>query len=331
MIDFNYKYVPPDYSLGYILKSKRFRVSFVKFKSLYEKAEKGTETVEIYLFEPKSEVAGTLIILHGLGTNNIPFLLWMGTHLANAGIRTVIPILPGNFTRVPNGSVSGKDYFSIDVERATRFWEHAVIDVLSVIEFLKNNNLWHENNCLFGFCLGGMLSVILNAISNDFKQTILMATGGDIATLIWYSPTLIFMRKEFQKGFGENFYINKQERFLSIFENDIKKLKYFDTVEEMQKSDIHPLLKIDPLAYAKFVNPEKIIFIEALFDKALPRRSRKLLWETLGKPEHHYIFSGHVTWLPFQYFLAKFILRKMNAKEFRRQLRLLEKVKYEDK
>ncbi|SHH18576.1 alpha/beta fold hydrolase [Thermosipho atlanticus] len=331
MISFDYKYVPPEYTSGYILKSKNFRVSYIKFKSMYKKAERGTEMVEIYLFEPKSNIAGTLVILHGLGTNNVPFLLWMGTHLANAGIRTVIPILPGNFTRVPNGSMSGKDYFSVNIEKATKFWEHAIVDMLSVVEFLKNNNLWHENNCLFGFCLGGMIGVILNAISDDFKRTILMATGGDIATLIWYSPTLSFMRKEFKKGLGKEFYINSQEKFLKIFKDDIEKLKQFKTVEEMQKSDIHPFLKVDPIACAKFVNPDKIIFIEALFDKALPKKTRKLLWKTLGKPEHHYIFSGHVTWLPFQYFLAKFILKKMNAKEFRRQLRLLEKVKYEDK
>jgi len=331
LINFDFKYIPPDFSSGYILKSKRFRISYVKYKTMYEFYEKGTETVETYIFEPKNDVAGTLLILHGLGTNNIPFLLWMGTHIANAGIRTVIPILPGNFTRVPHNSVSGKDYFSTDVKRATKFWEHAVIDVLSVVEFLKKNNLWHENNCLFGFCLGGMLSVILNAISNDFKKTILMATGGDIATLVWYSPTLAFMRREFKKGLGKNFKINLEKEFISIFKEDILKLQKFNTVKEMQQSDIHPFLKVDPVAYAKFVDPKKIIFIEALFDKALPKKSRKILWEALGKPEHHYIFSGHVTWLPFQYFLAKFILKKMNVKEFKRQIRLLEKVKYEDK
>ncbi|MCD6104261.1 MAG: alpha/beta hydrolase [Thermosipho sp. (in: Bacteria)] len=331
MISFEYTYQPPDFSSGYILKSRRFRVSFVKYKSMYKSPEKGTEMVETYIFEPKNDVAGTLLILHGLGTNNIPFLLWMGTHIANAGIRTVIPILPGNFTRVPHGSVSGKDYFSTNVKKATKFWEHAIVDVLSLVKFLKKNNLWHENNCLFGFCLGGMLSVILNAVSNDFKKTILMATGGDIATLVWYSPTLAFMRKEFKIGLGKNFNINIEKEFLSTFKEHIDKLNSFKTVEEMQKSDIHPFLKVDPVAYAKFVDSRKIIFIEAIFDKALPKRSRKLLWETLGKPEHHYIFSGHVTWLPFQYFLAKFILKKMNVKEFRRQVRLLEKVKYEDK
>ncbi|HCF38831.1 MAG TPA: alpha/beta hydrolase, partial [Thermosipho africanus] len=102
-------------------------------------------------------------------------------------------------------------------------------------------------------------------------------------------------------------------------------------VKQMQQSDIHPFLKIDPIAYAKFVKTERIIFIEALFDKALPKSTRKMLWEMLGKPRRHVIFSGHVTWLPFQYFLARFILKEMDANEFRRQARLMEKIKFEEK
>lgn len=329
MVNFDYKFVMPEFSSGYILKSKNFKVSYIKFPTQYKYYEKGTEIVETYLFEPKKDVAGSLMILHGLGTNNIPFLLWMGTHLANAGVRTIVPILPGNFTRVAHNSVSGKDYFSTDVKKATRFWEHAAIDVLSVLEFVKHQNLWHENNCLLGFCLGGMLSVILNALTKDFKKTILMTTGGDVATLIWYSPTLAFMRRDIKKGLGGD--IRNKEEFLKRFKDDIKKLKEFKTVKEMQESDIHPFLKIDPLAYAKFIDKDKIVFIEALFDKALPKSTRRILWEALGKPRRHVIFSGHVTWLPFQYFLARFILKEMNVSEFKRQAKLIEKIKYEEK
>ncbi|QTA37377.1 alpha/beta hydrolase [Thermosipho ferrireducens] len=331
MINFTYVHKPINFTSGYILKSKHFRVSIIKFPTQYDNPEKGTETVEIYLFNPKKNVVGTLVALHGLGTSNIPFLLWMGTHLANAGIRTVVPILPGNFTRTSHNSVSGKDFFSPDIEKAIKYWEHAIVDSLTTIEFLKSTDLWSENNCLFGFCLGGMISVILNAITDDFKQTILMTTGGDISTLIWHSPTLAFMRKNIKKLPNKPAYLYPQEKFINIFKKDIEKLKTFKTVEEMQKSDIHPFLKVDPIAYAKFVKTDKITFIEALFDRALPKQSRKLLWEMLGKPKKYVIPSGHVTWLPFQFFLAKFILKKMNVREFKRQILLLKKVKYDEK
>ncbi len=46
------------------------------------------------------------MVLHGLGSRNIKFLLWLGPHLANAGVNTSILILPGNYTRVENRSVS---------------------------------------------------------------------------------------------------------------------------------------------------------------------------------------------------------------------------------
>jgi len=206
-----------------------------------------------------------------------------------------------------------------------------VIDVLSILEVVKERNWWHENNCLVGYCLGGMISVILSALSRDFKKTITITSGGDIATLMWHSPTLAYFRRDVKKGFGKEDRMDEKNWFLQTFENDIKKLPSFRTIEEMLNSQIHPVLKIDPLAYARFVDSEKIVFIEALFDRALPVRTRRILWQALGRPRRYIIPSGHVTWLPFQYFLGSLVLREMNIKEFKRKVKLLEKPKIEEK
>ncbi|MGJ8454059.1 alpha/beta hydrolase [Pseudothermotoga sp. U03pept] len=332
MVSFDFQYKKGlEISSGYIIKGKNFRASIIKFPTMYTNPLPGTETVEVYHIEPKEKPVGSLILLHGLGTINIPFLLWMGIHIASAGVRTFLPILPGNLTRTANGSTSGREYFSTDVKKMVRFWEHAVIDVLSILELAKERNWWHENNCLVGYCLGGMISVILSALSRDFKKTITITSGGDIATLMWYSPTLAYFRRDVKKGFGKEDKMDEKNWFLQTFENDIKKLPSFRTIEEMLNSQVHPVLKIDPLAYARFVDSEKVVFIEALFDKALPLRTRKILWQALGRPRRYIIPSGHVTWLPFQYFLGSLVLREMNIKEFKRKVKLLEKPKIEEK
>lgn len=77
----------------------------------------------------------------------------------------------------------------------------------------------------------------------------------------------------------------------------------------MLSSDIHPLLKIDPLAYAKFVDPSRIVMMEAMFDRALPKSTREILWKHLGKPKRIKVPSSHVSWLPFQMLVARYIVR----------------------
>src|SRR5690554_5305257 len=127
-INFDYTRQNIDYTSGYIFKGSNYRCSFIKYKSLYKNPAQGTEMVELYNFQPKGEIRASSMILHGLGSNNIKFLLWLGPHLASAGVNTSILILPGNYTRVENNSVSGKSFIYPNLSLMFQFWEHAVID-----------------------------------------------------------------------------------------------------------------------------------------------------------------------------------------------------------
>lgn len=327
MVSFDYSGKPGDYTQGYIMKRKNFRASIIKFPSLYHNPVKGTETAEFYLFDPREKPAGILFLLHGLGSANVPFLLWLASRLANAGIRTVLPVLPGNFTRTIHGSTSGKDFFNRDVDHSIKVWEQSMVDLLSGIDFFKDQGLWMDNTHLFGFCLGGMIAVMISAVRREFKRTYLMTVGGEMATILWHSPSLAYFRRSlevFPDDPGWN--IGNRDTMLRNYESDMKRLAEFHSVREMQESDIHPYLKIDPIAYARFVDTDRIIFIEALFDRALPKRSRRLLWEALGKPRRHIVPMGHATWLPFQFIIAKFILKSMGVKEFKKNIKLLKKL-----
>ncbi|HAA82560.1 MAG: Uncharacterized protein XD57_0651 [Thermotoga petrophila] len=306
---FEHVKVPSDYSLGYVHRTKNVRISILKFKSTYPDAEKGTDPVEVYIFSPKRKKVGSVMILQGLGSRNVLYLLRMAYYLSKRKIEAIVPVLPGNFIRVAHGSVSGKDYFSSDLGKMTRFWEHALTDLLSLLELLKVKKMWHERNCLFGYCLGGMIAVLLNALSRDFKKTIIMMAGGDFATLFWKSPTLSFLRRELRSGKGEEHGMTNEENFYGVYRNDLEKLKEFSSVQEMLNSNIHPLLKLDPLAYAKFVDTSRIVMLEAMFDKALPKSTRDILWEYLGRPKRIRVPSSHVSWLPFQIFAARYIMK----------------------
>jgi dienelactone hydrolase len=314
VIDFTYdKYNNNniDFVQGYINKGKNYRESIIKYPSLYTHAKKGTELNEIYLFEPKKKAVGLVIILHGLGTKNISYILKMGRYFSNFGVRALVPILPDNYTRTSNGSMSGKKYFSDSVGSILNTWEHAVVDILSLIDFLKMNNLWHENNCMIGYCLGGMVSVIVNSINTSIKHNFIIASGGNIADLLWNSPILQYARRDFLNNKDDPYLLNDKDYLIKIFQDTLKHPDNFKSVGDILKSEIHPLLKVDPALYAKFLPREKVTFLEAAFDFALPKSSRKILWENLGKPKRIVLPIDHITWLAFHRLISNIILNEM--------------------
>ena len=80
-INFTYKKSNIQALSGCIFKGKHYRCFYVTFPSLYSTPALGTETLQLYDFRPKDKIRASVIILHGLGTRNIEFLLWMCTHL----------------------------------------------------------------------------------------------------------------------------------------------------------------------------------------------------------------------------------------------------------
>lgn len=329
-IDFNYKKEIPDFVSGYIFKGNNYRCSYIRYKSLYRSPAKGSEQVELYNFQPKSEIKASSLILHGLGSRNIKFLLWIGPHLASAGINTSILILPGNYTRVENNSVSGKSYLYPDIDILYKFWEHGVVDVLSTLDLLEHLNLWKENSILTGYCLGGMISSIVSAIDDRIAHTLFMATGGHLPKILHESPVAAFARRLFAtKAFSDYDFDNKDKLYKTY--NEQFPLVKTMTKEELFKSeDIHPLFKIDPISYAHFLDKKKITFLDAYFDNTLPLDSRKILYDQMKGGKRRILPISHVTWLPFSYFLGKYILHKVHITDKHSQKNLFKKEKIQD-
>ncbi|KUK94029.1 MAG: Uncharacterized protein XE05_0813 [Thermotogales bacterium 46_20] len=328
-VDYSYTRGGSSPTSGFMFKGRHYRCSLLRFKSPFSRPARGTENVEIYNFVPKSEVAGSLIMIHGLGSVNIPFLFWMGTHLASVGLQASLIVLPGNYTRTADGSVSGKDYFSTDLGNLLRFWQHAVVDVRASIDVLEDRNEWRENNGIVGYCLGGMVATLATVLDERISRTILMTTGSNMARILWESPTLKFVRRDFKQGKGSEGFLNDRARLYARYDNDLAKCQKFRSVEELLSSEVHPLLKVDPLSFARFVPTKKTTMIEAIFDKTLPRETRSGLWRAMGRPRRYLIPSGHVTWLPFQYVLAQYILKTLGIRDTVRKMRLLSKTEFQ--
>lgn len=329
-INFNYEKQEIKYISGYIFKGKNYRCSYVRYKSIYKNPDPGTEEVQFYNYQPKGEVRASSIILHGLGSSNIKFLLWLGPHLASAGVNTSIIILPGNYTRVEDDSVSGISYFYPDVKNMYQFWEHGVIDVLTTIDLLEQMGLWKKNNIIAGYCLGGMIASIVSSLREDIGHTLFMTTGGHIPKILHESPTTKFARRLFDQGGEFGFSLNNKDKLYKIYEEDLKLIRNLNFEDFLDNKDIHPLLKIDPIAYIRYLDPKKVTFVDALFDSTLPLDSRSGFYKELEGAKKRILPITHVSWLPFSYFLAKYILHKVNITDKKSQNELLKSQKIEN-
>jgi len=329
-IDFSYEKRKIDYTWGYIFKGKNYRCSLIKYPTLYRNPAPGTEIVEIYNFRPKDQIKASVLILQGLGSRNVKFLLWMATHLASSGVNAAVLILPGNYTRVENNSVSGRSYLWPDIKIMYRFWEHGVVDSITTIDLLEQEGMWLENNCLLGYCLGGMIASIVLAFEKRVNKSILMTTGGHFPKILFESKTTAFARKLFEKGLKSEYYLHDKTRLYRIYEEqfpEVKKMKFEELVEN---EEIHPLFKIDPLAYAHLIDKSKVTLIHALFDKTLPVESRKMFSKELEGAKKYNLPIGHVMWLPFEYVLARYMLHKVNAYDEQAAKKLLLKEEVDD-
>ena len=322
IIDFSYDKKNIDYVSGYIFKGKSYRCSYVKYKSLYRNCAPGTEDVELYFFQPKKEIRASTLILHGLGSRNIKFLLWLGPHLANAGVSTTVLILPGNYTRVENNSVSGRSYLYPDMNVLYQVWEHGVVDTLSTIDLLEQSGFWKENNILVGYCLGGMISTMVGAIDKRINHFLFMTTGGHMPHILHQSPAAVFVRRMFEKGFKADFHLANRDMLYDIYKEQFPMVRKMSLDHIVSSEEIHPLFKVDPITYAHLLDMNKVTFIDAYFDSTLPVKSRKVLYDEMYGANRKVLPISHVNWLPFGYFLAKYILHKLNinAKEAKKAL-----------
>ncbi|MBZ2174527.1 alpha/beta hydrolase [Schnuerera sp. xch1] len=329
-INFNYDKKNIDFVSGYIFKGKSYRCNYIRYKTLYKNFLPGTENVELYLYQPKKEVRASTLILHGLGSRNIKFLLKLGPVLASAGISTAILILPGNYTRVENISVSGRSYLYPDINVMYRFWEHGVVDILSTIDLLEQSGFWKENNIVLGYCLGGMISTIVGAIDSRINHLLFMTTGGHIPQILHQSPVTKFARRLFQKGIGTDYYLDNKEKLYDIYDKQFPKVKKMSFDEIIANTDIHPLFKIDPISYCHLLDMKKVTFIDAFFDSTLPIQSRKILYDEMYGANRKVLPISHVNWLPFGYFVAKYMLYKLDINEKEAKKALLTRRKMEN-
>jgi len=172
--------------------------------------------------------------------------------------------------------------------------------------------------------------MIVSVLERRVYQTIFMTTGGHLPKILFESRATRFVRKIILDGFKNEYHLNDKKRLYRIYQEQLPSVKKMSFHEILNNEEIHPLLRIDPLSYAHLLDKSKTAFIDALFDRSLPFQSRRLLYTEMAGTERYIIPIGHVTWLPFEYLLARYITHKVNIYDGNVGKRLIIKETIED-
>ena len=147
-----------------------------------------------------------------------------------------------------------------------------VLDHKRVIDWIETQPEMDAGKIgIFGISLGGIKSAMLAPLENRIQAAIIGLAGGDIPYILTYStePGLVKRREEFLK-----------QRNLS---------------PEKAEEALRKIITRDPLIYAPYVDPHKVLLVLARYDTVVPIAKGLELKEKMGNPETIMIPSGHYT------------------------------------
>ncbi len=261
-----------------------------------------SQKLPLYLYQSTGSKK-LLLFVHGLGTNNIKYLKWFPKSFSKNGFTSALMVLPYHFERTPKGKKSGEMFLDTidDITLRSRF-EHAVVDTLTSLNYLKNRYPKSEVY-LMGFSFGGMVSVIASAFVDYIKALSLCVTGGNFYHITWKSFVTKVLRVKYEQNnecTAEKCRIKHGKPFKDYIYNLENPALELD-------SSPSACYEYDPLTFAKFTTSPVIMF-KAAFDIFIPKASTLDLYNNLGsdKKELHTIFTGHLT----SYLMRNYILKK---------------------
>lgn len=273
---------------------ERENENILYFNSPYPSGNKYVDKGKALLF--KGHRKEGIVFVHGLGSRNFNYLKYYPENLTHYNYTTIMPVLPYHFERMPKDKKI--DFLSgtaIDIEK--RFYQ-SVTDILSCVDYLENIGM--EKIHIMGFSFGGMIGTISKALDNRLDKGIFIVSGGNFLYITWKSVVTKVLRIRYEDEGSCNI-----KRCHKLHENFDEQAKNFNSIDDL--NSLPNCFRYDPSLFAKIINPDKILMINAAFDPFIPRKSSKDLWTKMGKPKRYILPSGHLT---SHLWFKKFILRK---------------------
>ena len=139
-----------------------------------------------------------LIFLHGYQMNSFAPLKWLSEASAHSGMDVYYMSLPYHMHRRPKGTWSGMYALSADVERTVQSFRQGVLDVRSLITYIKE--VKHQKVALAGISLGAFTSCMATTVDSRPDALVSVLGGGSLADMIWAGFSFRLIRSELRES-----------------------------------------------------------------------------------------------------------------------------------
>jgi dipeptidyl aminopeptidase/acylaminoacyl peptidase len=158
------------------------------------------------------------------------------------------------------------------VEELDLLMRQMVIDHRQVVDWFETRTeLDAARLGIFGVSMGGIKGAILIALESRIKAAALGLTGGDLPFIITHTTEAGLVRRR------------------------DKELKERNMTLEESEQQLRSIITCDPMTYATYVDPRKVMLVLANNDTVVPIEKGIELKEKMSNPETIFIPGGHYT------------------------------------
>lgn len=161
---------------------------------------------------------------------------------------------------------------SARVEDLNRLFKDMVMDHKRVIDWLETQeDIDSARVGIFGVSMGGIKGALLLPLESRIKAAAIGLAGGDLPYILTHTTEAGLAKRREQE---------LKERHITLEESE---------------QQLREMLKYDPLNYARYVDPKKVLLVLARYDDVVPIAKGLELKERMGNPETIMIPAGHYT------------------------------------
>jgi hypothetical protein len=242
-----------------------------------------------------------LIFLHGFSTKNEKLENYYKfiNNILGLNISCLFINLPFHLNRKPEGESSGNRIIYFNDADTLLFFHQCVVDIRKAIDIIEKTISPNEIN-ICGISLGSIVSVISMAADKRINKGILVVGGGNWEEIHWGGISRFILKGNCA---GNEIITRKKcSIFYSNFPEFLEKTRQLDPdslISEINESEYLKNLctkkcyLCDPLLFANKINPQKVLMLNSRMDHYFSKKSSKMLWEELGKPEIHWFNYLH--------------------------------------
>lgn len=215
----------------------------------------------LYLFP---HPAPCVLFLHGWRMRTYLSLRHLLRPYLQAGYHAAFMELPFHYSRAPKGTFSGEKMIQPSMTTTLRNIRQAVCDVRDTVTYLSSIPAV-TSLVLAGVSLGGWIAALACTAEDQLGAAVLISPPVDPEKMYYKSDVIKVLKKGMKNLDG-----------------------YFESHKKI-------LMFCRPAAYPPLIDPRKILIVEAIYDRFVPREIIEELWKAWQKPPILRYPHGHIS------------------------------------